>query len=156
MGVCLSCLGISHQSSSDPERSHLLSSDDPYNASGYGCGSTSQGLAPPRHVLNPEDVKREQEALEQITRWTTDAVIDIFPHQAILLSNSSTNLNPSNIYDQIPGDKSSKHIRIYPASRPVSQASTENSMRSRSSTQNRGAKAAQPRIFRTLEMRPGD
>ncbi len=55
-----------------PERSHLLNSDDPYNASGYGYGSTSQGLAPPRHILNPEDVKREQEALEGITRWTTE------------------------------------------------------------------------------------
>jgi hypothetical protein len=55
-----------------PERSHLLNSDDPYNASGYGYGSTSQGLAPPRHVLNPEDAKREQEALEGIMRWTTE------------------------------------------------------------------------------------
>jgi hypothetical protein len=53
-----------------PERSNLLNSDDPYNASGYG--STSQGLAAPRHALNPEDVKREQEALEGITRWTTE------------------------------------------------------------------------------------
>jgi Late endosomal/lysosomal adaptor and MAPK and MTOR activator len=55
-----------------PERSHLLNSDDPYNASGYGYGSASQGLVPPRHVLNPEDVKREQEALEGIMRWTTE------------------------------------------------------------------------------------
>lgn len=55
-----------------PERSHLLNSDDPYNASGYGYGSTSQGLAPPRHLLNPEYAKREQEALEGITRWTTE------------------------------------------------------------------------------------
>jgi hypothetical protein len=55
-----------------PERSHLLNSDDPYNASGSGYGSTSQGLAASRHVLNPEDAKREQEALEGITRWTTE------------------------------------------------------------------------------------
>jgi hypothetical protein len=92
MGVCMSCLGLSRQSSNDvchfcwhvsqladrvfpplqPERSHLLNSDDPYNASGYGYGSASQGLVPPRHVLNPEDVKREQEALEGIMRWTTE------------------------------------------------------------------------------------
>jgi Late endosomal/lysosomal adaptor and MAPK and MTOR activator len=54
-----------------PERSHLLNADDPYNASGYGYGSASQDLAS-RHVLNPEEAKREQEALEGITRWTTE------------------------------------------------------------------------------------
>jgi hypothetical protein len=83
------------------------------------------------------------------------AVIDIFPHQA-LLSNSSSNLNSSSIYDQIPGDKSSKQIRIYPASRPVSQASAENSIRSKSSSRKDGGKAVQPRIFKTLEMSPAD
>ena len=55
------------------ERSHLLSSDDPYNPNnpaGYAYGGTSQSLAQ-RH-LNPEEAKREQEALENITRWTTE------------------------------------------------------------------------------------
>ena len=55
-----------------PERSHLLNSDEHYNASGYGYGSSNQGLATSRHALNPEDAKREQEALEGITRWTTE------------------------------------------------------------------------------------
>jgi hypothetical protein len=93
----------------------------------------------------------EQSSLQKFL----SAVVDIFPHQA-LLANSSSNLNSSNIYDQIPGDKSSKQIRIYPASRPVSQASAENSIRSRSSSRKGGGKATQPRIFRTLAMGPGD
>jgi Late endosomal/lysosomal adaptor and MAPK and MTOR activator len=55
-----------------PERSHLLNPDDPYNAGYGGYGTTSSGIASHRQVLNPEDVKREQEALEGITRWTTE------------------------------------------------------------------------------------
>lgn len=144
-------MGLSRQSPGDPERSHLLNPDDPYNASGYGYGSTSQGLAHPRHALNPEDAKREQEALEGITRWTTDAVVDIFPHQT-LTANPNSASNSSNIYDKIPGDKSSKHIRIYPASQTISQASAQNSIRSKSSSRKDGGKAVQPRIFRKLEM----
>lgn len=54
------------------ERSHLLNSDEHYNASGYVYGSTAQAPATSRHALNPEDAKREQEALEGITRWTTE------------------------------------------------------------------------------------
>jgi hypothetical protein len=88
-------------------------------------------------------------------RLVSSAVVDIFPHQT-LLGNSSSNMNASNMYDQIPGDKSTKQIRIYPASRPVSQASAENSIRSKASSRKGSGKAIQPRIFRALEMGDGD
>ncbi|EXJ95193.1 hypothetical protein A1O1_00312 [Capronia coronata CBS 617.96] len=97
--------------------------------------------------MSPEEVQREQEALDNITRWASDQIVEIFPHQhgnlamsSISQFNGSLNAEPSNGNDNhdnngaihasthqdillslIPGDKSKRSIRIYPASRPSSK-----------------------------------
>ena len=99
MGACSSCLGGARQKQHDvcpplprplvalanihipglallqSEYSHLLDSDDPYNQSGNSYGTNGSRLAQGRRtqqVMNSEDVKREREALEGITRWTSE------------------------------------------------------------------------------------
>jgi hypothetical protein len=81
--------------------------------------------------MNPEEVKREQEALDNITRWAGEQVVEIFPHvQKTTIEASSSGVSDKDkamhhdiLLSMIPGDKSKKSIRIYPASRPESAAS---------------------------------
>ena len=121
------------------ERQHLLYGD-PYahNVNGYGVypGQGAPAVAP-QNVMSPDEVKREQEALDNITRWAGEQVVEIFPHAHkanVEASGSGTSdqdgtLRHDILLSMIPGDKSMKSIRVYPASRPVSEAS----MRSKSS-----------------------
>lgn len=120
--------------------------------------------------MNPEEARREQEALDNITRWASEYVVpfrpvearnlsilsnidlnsrsqivEIFPHQhknLMTMSTSTSQINghhsvvengaaaapPSSsshhhdiLLSLIPGDKSKRSIRIYPASRPTSK-----------------------------------
>lgn len=115
------------------ERQHLLYGD-PYaqNGNGYGTytGQASHGI-PPQNVMSPEEVKREQEALQNITRWAGEQVVEIFPHahrntmegSSSGASNKDKAMHHDILLSMIPGDKSKKSIRIYPASRPESAAS---------------------------------
>lgn len=122
--------------------------------------------------MSPEEVQREQEALDSITRWASEyaivhlpasmfspslqmrqtdrlrysQIVEIFPHQHRTLAMSTSQLNghtndhtaasaagavsSANTHQHqdillslIPGDKSKRSIRIYPASRPTSKAS---------------------------------
>ncbi|GAD93581.1 conserved hypothetical protein [Paecilomyces variotii No. 5] len=93
MGVCASCLGLGRRESHDSESARLL--DDELYQPGYGYGALNQA-----HHLNqpdPEDLKREREALEAICQRTSDTVVDIWalqpqPHlqpRATLPSTSS-------------------------------------------------------------------
>ena len=58
--------------------------------------------------MSPEDARKEREALDGITKWTSDTVVDIWTRQP----RASI----------IPGDKDHK-ARVYPSSRPQSQES---------------------------------
>ncbi|EXJ89232.1 hypothetical protein A1O3_02298 [Capronia epimyces CBS 606.96] len=93
--------------------------------------------------MSPEEVQREQDALDNITRWASDQIVEIFPHQHRSLAMSSisqlngidngapTSPHQDILLSLIPGDKSKRSIRIYPASRPSSKDA--NSLRSKTS-----------------------
>lgn len=132
MGACLSCLGL-RQDSSDAERQHLLYGD-PYAQYGNGnsayVGQGAHGISP-QNVMSPEEVRREQAALDNITRWAGEQVVEIFPHthkntadaSGSGASDKGSAAHHDILLSMIPGDKSKKSIRIYPASRPESAAS---------------------------------
>lgn len=174
MGACLSCLGLGDRSSED-ERTRLLA-DDPYSASHrqYGGWQQNQAPPPPPNALSPAEAKRQREALDDILRWASNQIVEIFPTntqpQLLVSSNhlqtsdrqdededdedgdaidsdrdnesdgsseevAPKRLSASNHQDillsMIPGDKSKRSIRIYPASRPSSKDAT--SIRSKAS-----------------------
>ncbi|EHY58159.1 hypothetical protein HRR83_004984 [Exophiala dermatitidis] len=151
MGVCLSCLGLRKDSGDQADRTRLLYDDYP-SSHGYGTWATSN--IPSQNVMSQEEVQREQEALDNITRWASDQIVEIFPHQHRNLAMSAVSsqfngngtaepstttttnttttddANPTTVSTQshqdillsvIPGDKSKRSIRIYPASRPTSK-----------------------------------
>ncbi|KAL8693837.1 MAG: hypothetical protein Q9218_001393 [Villophora microphyllina] len=74
MGVCSSCLGRRRQRDvEDPETSRLLS-DDPYRS----YGSRNPNARPAAPQPDPESVRREREALENIAHGMSEDVVDIF------------------------------------------------------------------------------
>lgn len=81
--------------------------------------------------MSREEIRREQQALDNITRWAGEQVVEIFPHTqratAEVSGPGSSDKDRAMHHDimlsMIPGDKSKKSIRIYPASRPESAAS---------------------------------
>lgn len=77
MGVCASCLGLNRRESHDAESSRLL--DDDIYQSGYGYGALNHS----NQINNPdpENIKREREALEAICQRTSESVIDIWSLQ---------------------------------------------------------------------------
>ncbi|KIW45511.1 uncharacterized protein PV06_03897 [Exophiala oligosperma] len=141
MGVCLSCLGL-RRNDEDEDRSRLLYDELGAN---HGYGTWGASNVPAQNVMNPEEARREQEALDNITRWASDQIVEIFPHQhknLMTMSTSTSQINghhsvvengaaaapPSSsshhhdiLLSLIPGDKSKRSIRIYPASRPTSK-----------------------------------
>ncbi|KIV81182.1 hypothetical protein PV11_08619 [Exophiala sideris] len=140
MGVCLSCLGLRRKDHEEGDRSRLLYDDLGTN---HGYGTWGASNVPAQNVMSPEEVQREQEALDNITRWASDQIVEIFPHQHKSLTMSTSQINghtenggPSSTHHDIllsliPGDKSKRSIRIYPASRPTSKDAS--SLRSKSS-----------------------
>ncbi|KAL1996015.1 hypothetical protein VTN49DRAFT_550 [Thermomyces lanuginosus] len=101
MGACLSCLGLNSRDNHDSESARLLD-DDMY--AGYGYGSVNHSNHPRD---DPEDVKREREALETICQRASDSVIDIWalqpqpqlqPQAALRQNGSTTSLRvPSDV-----------------------------------------------------------
>jgi len=77
MGNCLSCLGLGRRDGYDPDSSRLL--DDDLYQSGYGYGSLNHSSH--LHQPDPEDLKREREALEAICQRASDSVVDIWAVQ---------------------------------------------------------------------------
>ncbi|KAI1611282.1 hypothetical protein EDD36DRAFT_466235 [Exophiala viscosa] len=140
MGVCLSCLGLRRNDHEEGDRSRLLYDDLGTN---HGYGTWGASNVPAQNVMSAEEVQREQEALDNITRWASDQIVEIFPHQHKSLTMSTSQINghtenggPSSTHHDIllsliPGDKSKRSIRIYPASRPTSKDAS--SLRSKSS-----------------------
>ncbi|KAI1623859.1 hypothetical protein EDD37DRAFT_610064 [Exophiala viscosa] len=157
MGVCLSCLGLRRNDHEEGDRSRLLYDDLGTN---HGYGTWGASNVPAQNVMSAEEVQREQEALDNITRWASEYVVsismrndtnieinsqivEIFPHQHKSLTMSTSQINghtenggPSSTHHDIllsliPGDKSKRSIRIYPASRPTSKDAS--SLRSKSS-----------------------
>ncbi|KAH7119798.1 hypothetical protein B0J11DRAFT_70608 [Dendryphion nanum] len=73
MGICSSCLGLGRRPS-DAERSessHLLG--DPYPPYGTHNAPSSQSLTRP----DPEEIRRQRDALERICAQTNDKLIDV-------------------------------------------------------------------------------
>jgi hypothetical protein len=105
--------------------------------------------------MSPEEIQLEQSALDNISRGLSDHIVEIFPHNLgralgmsssqlvngngashIIISdqNSTAPASPQHhdiLLSLIPGDKSKRSIRIYPASRPTSKSGQ--SLRSKSS-----------------------
>ncbi|GIJ89583.1 hypothetical protein Asppvi_008526 [Aspergillus pseudoviridinutans] len=77
MGACASCLGLNRRESHDAESSRLL--DDDIYQSGYGYGALNH--ANQINNPDPENIKREREALEAICQRTSESVIDIWSLQ---------------------------------------------------------------------------
>ena len=114
------------------ERQHLLYGD-PYAQYGNVNGAYNvpgpHGISP-QNVMSPEEIRREQEALDNITRWAGEQVVEIFPHahkntaeaSGSSMSDKDRAMHHDILLSMIPGDKSKKSIRVYPASRPESAA----------------------------------
>lgn len=77
MGACQSCLGLGRREESEAEHARLIE-DDLYPG-GYGYGSINH---PNQQQSDPEDLKREREALEAICQRASDNVIDIWALQS--------------------------------------------------------------------------
>lgn len=125
------------------ERQRLLS-DDPYRQPHQNYGAWHQPPARQPNAPTPEDHKREQEAMQNIMRWASDQIVEIFPintrQQHIRATNGIASASTMDgsillphpddadgmmrsqhqdiLLSMIPGDKSKRSIRIYPASRP--------------------------------------
>ena len=173
MGACLSCLGLSSSKSTSAERQRLLDdSTYPNYNNGY------QPVVPP-NALSAEEQRAEREALNSITQWASDQIVEIFPH-AHKLGASTTNgsgMTNSAITDgtnengegsahlrtsdqahqdillsMIPGDKSKRGIRIYPASRPGSRSASKDALSIRSKGSNPRLKGKDSAVFVKLNV----
>ena len=149
MGICLSCLGLRSSESHPSERQRLFDDTYPTYANGYQP-------TPPPNALSPEEQRAEREALDSITRWASDQIVEIFPHGHKLGASGLNGMTSSGMTDStneiqtteqtqahqdillsmIPGDKSKRGIRIYPASRPGSRSASKDasSLKSKGST----------------------
>jgi hypothetical protein len=153
MGACLSCLGLQRNTEPDSERQRLLYDD--YSTNGNAYGTWGAQPIPPAGGLSAEDVRREQEEFNRIAQKASDQIVEIFPHHHPKSnlnahsnghmdgatgedSSSQLDVNAQSYQDillsLIPGDKSKRSIRIYPASRPSSSANDTPSMRSKGSS----------------------
>lgn len=77
MGACQSCLGLRRRENHESEHARLI--DDDLYPGGYGYGSINN---PNQQQHDPEDLKREREALEAICQRASDTVIDIWALQS--------------------------------------------------------------------------
>jgi len=101
MGACASCLGLVRRENQESDSARLL--DDDLYPSQYGYGSFNNSTQ--QAQSDPEDLKREREALEAICQRASDSVIDIWalqpqPHlqpQATLRPPSSSGGSSSKI-----------------------------------------------------------
>lgn len=56
------------------DRTRLLYDDYP---AGHGYGTWGASSVPPQNVMSPEEVQREQEALDNITRWASEYALTL-------------------------------------------------------------------------------
>ncbi|KIV99339.1 uncharacterized protein PV09_08998 [Verruconis gallopava] len=74
MGVCLSCLGLARrESTSDPSDTHPLL-NEPYPPNHYGAVGDNARSSP---QVDPEEIKRQRDALERLCTSTSDKLIDV-------------------------------------------------------------------------------
>ena len=84
--------------------------------------------------MTPEELKKEQEAMDEITRKAGDNSVDIFPHRhKRRMEESNGDLNGGGsqyqaLLAQLPGEKSSKSLRVASIKRPTSQASVQSKL----------------------------
>ncbi|KAF2205392.1 hypothetical protein GQ43DRAFT_362490 [Delitschia confertaspora ATCC 74209] len=71
MGICASCLSLGRRSSDSDVSQHLLS--DPYHQYGSINASAPHGILQP----DPEEIRRQRDALERICAQTSDKLIDV-------------------------------------------------------------------------------
>ncbi|TID13186.1 hypothetical protein E6O75_ATG10259 [Venturia nashicola] len=74
MGICASCLGLERrESTSDPTDSqHLLG--DPFQPNQYGTIHPDHSNRP---QMDPEEIRRQRDALERLCAQTSDKLIDV-------------------------------------------------------------------------------
>ena len=147
MGACLSCLGLSSSDSSSPDERQQLLRNEHSDYQQHGWSIPQQHIPAPANGMSHEDQVREQRAFDHITRWASDQIVEIFPHQPRDMGASNVMSGSAQYEDEdesmeeereglrrlkdqehqdillsmIPGDKSKRSIRIYPASRPSSR-----------------------------------
>ncbi|KAF2760442.1 hypothetical protein EJ05DRAFT_474315 [Pseudovirgaria hyperparasitica] len=74
MGICASCLGLNrHESTSDPSDTSQLLND--HYQPGYGSINHNPQLN--GHQPDPEEIRRQRDALERICAQTSDKLIDV-------------------------------------------------------------------------------
>jgi len=73
MGACLSCLGLAQESSSDPSDTHPLL-NEPYPQHNYGAIGDNARSSP---QVDPEEIRRQRDALERLCAATSDKLIDV-------------------------------------------------------------------------------
>ncbi|KAF5012090.1 hypothetical protein F66182_15291, partial [Fusarium sp. NRRL 66182] len=97
MGACQSCLGLRRREDHESEHARLI--DDELYPGSYGYGSINNANA---QQHDPEDLKREREALEAICQRASDTVIDIWSLQ------SQPNFQPRATLPSIESEGSSR------------------------------------------------
>ncbi|EEP76280.1 predicted protein [Uncinocarpus reesii 1704] len=127
MGICASCLGFGRRDSHDSESARLL--DDEIYQPGYSYGTVQAQ----RHGPDPEDLKREREALDAICQRISDSVIDIWTVQSqpLMASTRSPNPNATASSSRVPSnERNAVHSPISPkpeySSSPVTSPSRHN------------------------------
>lgn len=98
MGACQSCLGLRRREDHESEHARLI--DDDLYPGGYGYGSINNAN---QQQHDPEDLKRERDALEAICQRASDTVIDIWALQ------SQPNFQPR---ATLPGTESPSSSRV--------------------------------------------
>jgi Late endosomal/lysosomal adaptor and MAPK and MTOR activator len=160
MGACLSCFGLRPSSNDDAADRQRLLYDD-YQPTTVGYGTWGNHAIPPENIMSPEEIQRERSEFNRITQHASDQIVEIFPHahhnarniaspppqingqsdHSIRSGMNGLGLQHENqgqsyhdiLLSMIPGDKSKRSIRIYPASRPSSSSRDAPSVRSNGS-----------------------
>ncbi|KAK2778023.1 hypothetical protein FQN52_002928 [Onygenales sp. PD_12] len=151
MGVCYSCLGLGGRDSHDSESSRLL--DDELYQSSYGYGAVGSGQ---RQGPDPEDLKREREALEAICQRTSDSVIDIWALQPHAHAHAPPSIHTANISStRTPSHQTASSATTEDAQSAASPQSPEQERRSQNSRgETRRAVSPAPGEFGKLRYAP--
>ena len=154
--------------------------DDPYAQPQHQYGGWHQTPAPVPNALSQEDQQRQDEAMDSIMRWASDQIVEIFPAASRIQHVSQQQQNVSShmanvdsslaslqsqngsqamtgsqhqdiLLSMIPGDKSKRSIRIYPASRPGTTETDASHAKTRFNGSTRSTKSTED-LFVKLEV----
>ncbi|CRG84489.1 hypothetical protein PISL3812_01770 [Talaromyces islandicus] len=101
MGACQSCLGLGRREEHE-EAEHARLMDDDLYPGGFGYGSVNH---PNQGQADPEDLKREREALEAICQRASDSVVDIWSSHTHLQPQATLRSHGSGTSSRVPSNE---------------------------------------------------